>query len=41
MEDYEKKMEKNIKRNEKYIKEFEEWLTSNGLAKKTIKKTCK
>lgn len=38
MEEYIKKIEENKKRNEKYIKEFEEWLNSKGLVKKTIRK---
>ena len=33
-----KEYEANIKRNEKYIKEFEQWLNENNLAKKTIRK---
>ena len=36
--DYEKKFEDNIKRNEKYLKEFKKWLTEKGLADKTISK---
>lgn len=35
---YEEKKEQNIKRNEKYIKEFEEWLNGKSLAKKTVRK---
>ena len=35
---YEKKMKENIKRNEKYLKEFENWLNKDGLGNKTIKK---
>ena len=38
MTDYEIKVDKNRKRNEKYIKEFEEWLSEKGLVKKTIRK---
>lgn len=38
MEDYEIQMEENKKRNEKYIKGFEEWLKGKDLANKTIKK---
>ena len=38
MNDYENKVDKNRKRNEKYIKEFEEWLSEKGLVKKTIRK---
>jgi len=41
MEDYkewEKKVEKNQKRNEKFINEFENWLKEKGLVKKTIRK---
>ncbi len=36
--DYEIKVEENRKRNEKYIKEFENWLEAKGLVKKTIRK---
>lgn len=36
--DYEKKMNENVKRNEKYLKEYEKWLTNKGLVNKTIKK---
>lgn len=36
--DYELKIEQNRKRNEKFIKEFESWLTEKGLVKKTIRK---
>lgn len=35
--DYEKKMNKNVKRNEKYLNGFEKWLNKNGLTNKTIK----
>lgn len=41
MEDYklyEVNLEKNRKRNEKYIKEFEGWLNEKNLVKKTIRK---
>ena len=38
MVDYEIKVEENRKRNEKYIKEFEEWLNEKGLVKKTIRR---
>lgn len=38
MEDYDKKVEENKKRNEKFINEFGEWLNSKNLVKKTIKK---
>lgn len=41
MDDYkewEEKVTKNHKRNEKFIQEFEEWLINKGLAKKTIRK---
>lgn len=38
MFDYDKKVEENRKRNEKYIKEFEKWLNEKGLVKKTIRK---
>ena len=36
--DYEKKMNENVKRNEKYLLEFEKWLNKKGLANKTIRK---
>ena len=36
--DYELKIEQNKKRNEKFIKEFESWLTAKNLVKKTIRK---
>ena len=36
--DWEKKVEANHKRNEKFIQEFENWLSQKGLAKKTIRK---
>ena len=35
---YEKKVEENHKRNEIFIKEFENWLNQKGLVKKTIRK---
>ena len=38
MEDYEVKLEENKKRNEKYLKEFEEWLRKKNLVNKTINK---
>ena len=38
MADYDKKVEENRKRNEKYIKEFEKWLKEKGLVDKTIRK---
>lgn len=38
MLDYDKKIEENRKRNEKYIKKFEEWLNEKGLVVKTIRK---
>ena len=36
--DYGKEMNENAKRNEKYLKEFENWLNKKGLVNKTIKK---
>lgn len=36
--EYENKVDSNIQRNEKYIKEFKEWLIEKGLTKKTISK---
>ena len=36
--EWEKKVEANHKRNEKFIQEFEEWLNQKGFVKKTIKK---
>ena len=36
--DWEKKVERNVKRNEKFISEFENLLNEKGLAKKTIRK---
>ena len=38
MDNYEIKLEKNKKRNENYIQEFEVWLHEKNLAPKTIKK---
>ena len=38
MVDYEVKAEANRKRNEKYIKEFEEWLNEKNFVNKTIRK---
>ena len=35
---YDKKVEENRKRNEKYIKEFEKWLNEKSLVTKTIRK---
>ena len=35
---YDKKVEENRKRNEKYIKEFEKWLNEKGFVTKTIRK---
>ncbi len=34
---YEEQVEKNRKKNEKYINEFQKWLKKKGLAPKTIK----
>lgn len=36
--DYDVQVEKNTKRNEKFIQEFESWLTEKGLVGKTIRK---
>ena len=36
--EWEKKIEANHKRNEKFIQEFEEWLNQKGFVKKTIRK---
>lgn len=36
--DYEKKVNENIKRNEKYLNGFEKWLNKKGLVNKTIRK---
>lgn len=36
--DYEIKMNKNVKRNEKYLNGFEKWLNKKGFTNKTIKK---
>lgn len=36
--DWEKKVEANHKRNDKFIQEFEEWLNQKGFVKKTIRK---
>ena len=36
--DWEKKVEANHKRNNKFIQEFEEWLHQKGFVKKTIRK---
>lgn len=38
MKDYELKVEQNRKRNEKFMKEFEEWLNEQGLVNKTVRK---
>ena len=38
MENIEKKIKENQKRNKKFIKEFEEWLKEKSLSDKTIKK---
>lgn len=38
MVDYDKKIEENIKRNEKFINEFEKWLNEKGFVTKTIRK---
>lgn len=38
MEDYELKEQKNTKRNEKFINEFEVWLRNSGVTDKTINK---
>ena len=38
MYNYDKELKENIKRNEKYIQEFENWLKENGLGKETIRK---
>ena len=39
--DYEIKMNKNVKRNEKYLNGFEKWLNKKGFTNKTIKKHIK
>ena len=36
--EWEKKVEENHKRNERFIKEFEKWLKDKELALKTIRK---
>lgn len=36
MEDMEKKIKENQKRNKKFMKEFEEWLKEKSLSDKTI-----
>ena len=36
--EWEKKVEANHKKNEKFIQEFEEWLNPKGFVKKTIRK---
>lgn len=38
MEDIEKKIKENQKRNKKFMKEFEKWLKEKSLSDKTIKK---
>lgn len=38
MENIEKKIKENQKRNKKFMKEFEEWLKEKSLSDKTIKK---
>ena len=38
MDNYEKRLEENEKRNQKFIEEFEFWLNEKGLVKKTIRK---
>lgn len=38
MSDYEKELEKNNKRNEKFINEFELWLKDKKISPKTIRK---
>lgn len=38
MEDIEKKIEENVKRNEQFLDEFEKWLVKKGLVSKTINK---
>ena len=38
MENIEKKIKENQRRNKKFIKEFEEWLKEKSLSDKTIKK---
>ena len=38
MENYEVELEKNIKRNKKFINEFEKWLIAQKLGNKTIRK---
>ena len=38
MEDMEKKIKENQKRNKKFMKEFEEWLKEKSLSDKTIRK---
>ncbi len=36
--DWDKEIEKNQKRNEKFINEFEDWLKEKKLVEKTIRK---
>lgn len=38
MNDYEKELNKNNKRNEKYMNEFSDWLKKQNLSSKTINK---
>lgn len=38
MFDFDKKIESNIKRNEKFLQEFEQWLRKKGFVDKTIRK---
>ena len=38
MDNYEEELKKNEKRNEKFLKEFDEWLDSKNLSPKTKKK---
>ena len=36
--DYEVEIKKNLERNEKFLKEFENWLNEHNLSKRTIRK---
>jgi len=38
MSEYDKKLEKHVKRNEKFLSEFEVWLNKKRLSPKTIRK---
>lgn len=38
MDNYEVELEKNEKRNKKYVNEFQDWLKAKNLSEKTIKK---